>query len=144
MKLQLRRLEDKDCLLLFEWINDPEVRRNAFNSKEINLEEHKEWFYNIRKSDYSKIYVLEQENEPIGQIRFDREKDYWKISYSIDRRYRGQGLGTRILELGISKIKGKFRAWVKNGNPKSKKVFEKLGFVQVDRSEESVEYEIIT
>ncbi|MDT0644231.1 GNAT family N-acetyltransferase [Zunongwangia sp. F363] len=143
MKLQLRKVEEKDCLLLFKWINDPEVRKNALTPKEIGWEEHQEWFSNRTRSENTKLYILENEAEPVGQIRFDWENDYWKISYSVEKNSRGQGLGTKILELGLNKIDGKVKAWVKADNPKSKKIFEKLGFHQVAHLRESVEYELI-
>jgi len=42
--LVLRRVEEADCSLLWEWANEPEVRSASFSSTPIAWDEHREWF----------------------------------------------------------------------------------------------------
>lgn len=138
LDLELRQVLKNDCKLIFEWANDPLVRRNALNSQEIKWEDHLKWFHSRINDDKTKMYILVRETENIGQLRFEKENDYWKIDYSIDKRYRGMGMGKRIIELALREINGSVKAWVKQDNIASCKVFEKLGFVKESILNDSV------
>lgn len=128
--INLRPADKNDLNLIFEWANETDVRRNAFNTESIPWESHVNWFnYRIDNPDFC-MFIMEKNGVPIGQIRFERESDYWKIGYSIDAGNRGQGMGKKIVELGLEKLRGKFKAWVKKENTASCKVFERLGFRQ--------------
>ncbi|RMA65987.1 UDP-2,4-diacetamido-2,4,6-trideoxy-beta-L-altropyranose hydrolase [Ulvibacter antarcticus] len=130
--VSLRPANEKDMLLLFDWANDPDVRKNAFNSEKIELENHKKWYSNKIKDANTKILILEKDELPLGQIRFDKTDDNWTIDYSIDAKYRGLGLGGRIIELGIEHLKEDVKAIVKVDNIGSCKVFENLGFTNTN------------
>jgi UDP-2,4-diacetamido-2,4,6-trideoxy-beta-L-altropyranose hydrolase len=143
LNVNLRNLVEKDCQLMFNWANDPDVRNNAFQSENIIWKNHLDWFMDKMNNPNSQIYILERNGVSIGQIRFDKEKDYWKIDYSIDRNYRGLGMGTNIVKLGIKKIQGELKAWVKSNNMASRKVFENLGFRDVGKEDSIVEYSLI-
>lgn len=126
--LKIRSSSYEDCEYLFKWANDEDVRQNAFNSAPIPWEQHKEWFSKKISDINTKIFILELENTPVGQVRFEKESDYWKIDYSIKKEFRGKGFGKIILEKSIPEINGTLKAWVKIENVGSIKVFEKLGF----------------
>ena len=137
----LRKVNPKDCALLFEWVNDSDVRENALNNQKINWEEHKLWFSSKINDPSSKIFIFENDNTPVGQIRFDRKLDgIWDIDYSISKKYRGRGFGKEIVKLSLAEIEGTIRAIVKRKNVASGKVFEKLGFKIVKSDEEIIEY----
>lgn len=136
MDLRLRKIKKEDSVTLFKWTNDPTVRQNAFNTKPVEWEEHCKWFDSKFDSPESEIYLLLKEEEPVGQIRFDREEGYWKLSYSISREHRGQGLGKELVKLGLNEVQGKVKAWVKKDNPASLKVFDRLGFKRENSREE--------
>ena len=42
---------------------------------------------------------------PVGQIRFDRKKNFYYIDYSIDKTFRNFGLGKLIIKESIKKYK---------------------------------------
>lgn len=128
LNVTLRIAVKEDCQLLFDWANDSDVRNNAFNSAKISWDNHLNWFLDQLTHSDTQIFILERKGKSIGQIRFDREDDYWKIDYSIDRAYRGMGMGSKIIKLGVEKIEGRIKAWVKKENKVSCIVFEKLGF----------------
>ena len=134
---------DKDAKLLFDWANDSSVRLHAFNNEPIKWEEHLEWFQLKLKSVHSKIFILYLRNKPTGQIRFDYIKDCWEIDYSIDKLFRGKGLGKMIIELGISKFTPSYilKAKVKKDNVASLKVFQQLGFEQVSHESLTITFQ---
>jgi RimJ/RimL family protein N-acetyltransferase len=74
------------------------------------------------------------DNFPFGSIRFEFNDDEAILSYTIDKRYRGKGLGSIILKEGISVIqKEHFETkfifgYVHENNKSSKYSFLKAGF----------------
>ncbi|SHH20808.1 GNAT family N-acetyltransferase [Tepidibacter thalassicus] len=134
MDIQLRLANYKDCDLLFNWANDDLVRKNSFNSSKIDYSEHRKWFRSKIESNNSKIYICILNNKNIGQVRIDIEEHTGMINYSIDKDYRGLGIGTEILKL----IKSQFSnliliGRVKYGNIPSIKAFEKAGYIKFEK-----------
>ncbi|PJZ53375.1 hypothetical protein CH380_09250, partial [Leptospira adleri] len=75
---RLRTVTSKDESLLLRWANDPSVRQMAFNSTEISVEDHKNWFNSKLNDLKSSIYILEDFDTPVGLIRFDfNEEDQY-------------------------------------------------------------------
>lgn len=130
----LRRATKADTALYFEWVNDESVRANAIQSKLISWESHVEWFKSkIETPEITKLFILELSNTPIGQIRFDlNEQKEWVISYSVSKRFRGQGHGKKIISMGLCELSegSRVKAIVKPENTPSIKVFEGLGFIK--------------
>lgn len=134
------RLAHKDDMeLLFDWGNDRAVRQNAVNMRNIDWEEHREWFLNILKSPLVRIYILETEGQPVGQVRLEYMEGGWRISYDVDRSQRGKGYGTELIRFVDYLLKsgdlGKEAlvwAQVKKVNVTSQKIFEKLGYVKTE------------
>lgn len=139
MALCLRRATVEDEILLLEWANDPETRRNAFSSGQIAVEEHRAWFAR-RLADPSTclmIFVESPSGIAVGHVRFDRTGEDWIISYMLGPQFRRRGLGRRILELALEEAarevpSGGYVALVKVDNQASLRIFEQLGFAQVE------------
>ena len=91
------------------------------------------WFNSILTTKDSKLFVLQLLEKPVGQIRFEKIDDHWVIDFSIDKSYRGRGLGQIVIKMGLSKftVPANFVAQVKENNIPSINVFKKLGFIQV-------------
>lgn len=98
-KVYLRKAEWKDVDLLFEWANDSEVRKNSFNTANIEYEEHKRWFENCIQDENIDVYICYLDADPIGQVRLNYNNETAVISYSIAKKYRGQGFGGVIIKL---------------------------------------------
>lgn len=134
MILEFKRAVEKDCDLLFNWVNDIDVRKNSFNNDKISYENHIKWFGNKMKSDKSYIFILYLDKIPVGQVRIDIERGVGIISYSIDKDYRGKGLAVimlRCLEMEIKNSKnliGELVGLVKCNNIASEKIFEELKY----------------
>lgn len=132
--ISFRAISPSDCDLLYEWANDESVRKNAFNSDKIDYESHKKWFQSKLDSKNTLIYIILKANNPIGQIRIGIENDYGIIDYSIDYKYRGQGLGKSSLKTIGNRVKNdcttlkKLVGRVKFDNVSSQKAFESANF----------------
>ena len=123
-----RSIQKEDCLKIFEIANDDEVRKSSFSSEKIPLEDHKKWFDNILNDDSVKFYVLEYENDLIGQLRLDFDEKYPVISISLNKKYRGLGLSKILLSKGLELIDGKVIAYIKKENTRSISFFKSMGF----------------
>jgi RimJ/RimL family protein N-acetyltransferase len=132
--MELRKVCSTDAELLFNWVNDFEVRKNSINSGLIIWEDHIKWLQSKIESYDTLFYIAKFDNIEVGQIRFEFNKDCFVIDYSIDKSYRAKGLGRLLIQSGVKRIeeetdkKLKFIAIVKNDNIASNKIFEKMGF----------------
>lgn len=136
--LSIRCVQKSDCQLLWEWANDPEVRRWAFRPKPISWEEHANWFNHKMSDPGCSIYIFEHEQGlPVAQIRFEIQGDNKSafVDISIAREKRGRGYGVQALKLGCQKFLEGHRditiiALIKRQHQVSRSVFEKVGFVE--------------
>ena len=131
--LWLRRTVWDDCLLYFEWVNDPLVRNNSLKSDQIPFNEHSDWFRNRITSPDSRMYVGIFADKPVGQVRFERNAHgAWKVGFSISPPCRGQGLGSELLRLAVARqrVLGELPivATAKEHNTASCRCFESIGF----------------
>ena len=132
--ISLREATIEDVDILFEWANDPVVRKNSFNTKPIPYEDHRKWFDKVLSDDSVIQFIMMEEETPVGQIRLNVNGDEAEIGYSIAAAYRGHGYGHMILKLVLEKIESshtgikKLIAKVKPDNSASKRLFESEGY----------------
>lgn len=143
MAIKLREITESDCLRLFNWANEKDSRRNSLNQEPIEWEDHKKWFGLKMASPDSKIFILEDDDTAVGQVRYDKKNGFWEIAFFVDKEYRGKGYGKLLIEKSFDRIDGSIRAVVKVGNIASKKVFEGLNFKTNSVDENVVEYLLI-
>lgn len=119
--------------IYFHWVNDPSVRKNAFNSDPVIWQEHCNWFdRKLSDPDCHMWVLLTRSGLPVGQIRLEPVKGEHLIAFSIDQLFRARGLGTILLErmlAEICRIKTVKRVVgeVKAGNKASVSAFRKTG-----------------
>lgn len=134
MQGYLRRATLEDSRLLFEWANDPVVRKNSFSTKEITWEEHKIWFEKVLKNEDCMQYIYMHDKEPIGQVRIQIAGDEALIGYSICASVRGKGYGKKLLVVLSEQVKKDFPnvrkliGKVKPENIASQKAFTHSGY----------------
>jgi len=132
--LILRNAEPTDCKMVWEWINDPDVRSVSFTQDPIPLDHHRAWF-SAALSDPAVVYylALEQGTCPIGQARFRIENQDATISVLVAPGHRRRSLGSHLIhdateklfaETGVENVK----AFIKTGNEVSRKAFARAGY----------------
>jgi UDP-2,4-diacetamido-2,4,6-trideoxy-beta-L-altropyranose hydrolase len=135
-KLWLRTACAEDARLIWEWANDPGARSVSFSPEPIPWERHVRWFTEKLNDGDCEYYVALNEDEtPVGQIRFDVKEKRATVSLSLDSRYRGMGYGSAMIALAARKV---FRsrevelihAYVKMDNAASLRAFSKASFRQ--------------
>ena len=135
LNLIIRPVCENDEIQLLEWVNDPLVRKNSFNSVAIKKITHHEWF-SSHLNNYSqcRMFIAEtRDGVAIGQIRFENKDLDWMIDYSIDSAFRGNKLGMRMLKMALEKFRedcpgSRFLGFVKKENVSSLNIFKELGF----------------
>lgn len=139
--ITLRDAVWEDRGVLFEWRNDLLTRRNSFNSRVVAWEDHIDWFRKRLQDDSTRIYMAFSPicDTLVGVIRFDFESpQVATISIQTAPFNRRQGYGQAILDAGVDRVFGstmaeELTAEIKIPNPGSEKIFERGGFVDVDK-----------
>lgn len=133
--MKLRRVTRDDSMLLWNWVNDPQVRAASFHSEPISEAEHSRWFEAKLNNPNTAIYVAEDGGgTALGHLRFEwsREDDA-EISISIAAGKRGSGIACTLIrkatemaarDVGLRQ----FHAYIKPENRASIRAFEKAGF----------------
>ncbi len=133
--LSLRRVEEGDCRLLWEWANESAVRLASFCSAPIAWDEHREWFTKKLGDERILMFIAtDKQGVPVGQVRFEttnpREAD---IDISITAEKRGRGLGAPLIEKAVQAAFERMdlirvHGFVKAGNRTSAQAFERADF----------------
>lgn len=138
MRLTHRPATPADVDLYFAWANDPDTRRQSFQSEPILFETHQAWFSRRLTDPDSLLLVFENEaTEPVGQVRFERnDANEVIIGLSVDDRFRGQGLASRLIESSCVACAEQWGnctifAFIKPDNQASVRAFLRVGFESV-------------
>ncbi|MDH3705372.1 MAG: bifunctional UDP-2,4-diacetamido-2,4,6-trideoxy-beta-L-altropyranose hydrolase/GNAT family N-acetyltransferase [Acidimicrobiia bacterium] len=99
--IELRPAQCDDAALLFEWANDPAVRAASFSSDPIVWDDHRRWLHDRLADPDHQLFIGEVEQEPIGQIRFDRvDCDHLRVGVSLAAAARGRHLAAPFIAAG--------------------------------------------
>ncbi|MEB3828470.1 UDP-2,4-diacetamido-2,4,6-trideoxy-beta-L-altropyranose hydrolase [Phormidium sp. CCY1219] len=132
--LKLRPVREEDCELIWHWTNDPVIRSVSFSSEYIPWKDHVQWFTSKLGDRNCVFYIaLNQDDVPIGQVRYEIRNQEATISLGLAEPFRGRGYGSRIMLLICQKIEQdaaikKIHAYAKPNNLASINVFLKSGF----------------
>lgn len=132
--LRLKAACEDDCILVWKWVNDPDVRAVSFCSEPIFWKHHVQWFKSKIIDPHCLLYIgINSNNVPIGQIRYDIKSNEAVVSISINHNFRNQGYGSRLIALGCKQLFHdslitKINAYIKLNNQASIRSFCKAGF----------------
>ena len=101
--LSLVIVSNKHKDLLFDWRNEKNAVKNSISNKTVIYNEHQKWFRNRLKIKPVLFWILKKNKSYVGVIRLDKKKIYYYLSYSIDRRFRKKGFGSKIIEKMLEK-----------------------------------------
>lgn len=135
--LRLRLVNPEDCRFLYEWRNHPNARVASRFTKEIPYEEHMKWFSDSLNNQNRKIYIALEDEQRIGQVRFDKENGEAEVSITINPERYGQGYGSALIKMCSEKYFAEesdievLRAEIRPENPASIKIFQNSGYNRV-------------
>lgn len=132
--LVCRTARTEDVVQYFNWVNDPLVRSTAINTDPIAWEEHVSWFGDRVNDENCLLLFFSLRNVPCGQVRFQIDGGHAVVSISIDPRYRGKKLATRMLRIAEYQLRSRYSsvslvsAFIRPDNIASQKSFKHSGF----------------
>jgi UDP-2,4-diacetamido-2,4,6-trideoxy-beta-L-altropyranose hydrolase len=101
VRVNIRKAQTKDCWDIWQWRNHPEARRWSFSQRKIGLNHHEQWFRKCLMDTDVVIYVAEDKTgHKIGQLRFNKNKDFSVISVNLNPQFYGKGYGARMIRKG--------------------------------------------
>jgi len=129
---------------------DKEDRKNIRGWFEASLDPEKYKELHLKAGTKAKYWVAidEETNKVIGTTglyTYDKEKDIiWFGWYCVDPKYRGKGVGSKLLDFTIKKAKETGRRYLKlytTDSPeeaKAHKLYDKKGFKTIERKEDTM------
>ena len=130
--ISFRRAEKEDVLKVFNWSNDLLVRQNSFNSEPIELENHKNWFFEKIKDKNTLFLIALVNNKPAGVVRYEIHKEHSIVGIMVSKEFRGQNLASEFLiksaENYFSQYALPVLAYIKKDNTASLNSFCKAGY----------------
>jgi UDP-2,4-diacetamido-2,4,6-trideoxy-beta-L-altropyranose hydrolase len=135
-RIRLRKATAKDSPDVLHWRNDPIAIAVSFQKKCVCYREHAQWYADVLGDKRRRLFIAVNEGgQKIGMIRFDILGDkYAEVSIIIAPAMRGQGFGSKIIDLGTGAMKGfNLIARAKDTNHSSVKVFKKSGYQELFR-----------
>lgn len=131
----LRPVRFTDALFLLSWKNDPATRKNSIVTEdEIRFSDHLKWLKKRLKSPG--FYIIMDDNKMCGDIRFDIG-DEIEVSIRMSPLFRGKGIATKALKLGMQLHPNNLVAKIVWGNLPSYNLFTSAGFIPYALVEEN-------
>src|SRR3989338_2619752 len=134
IEFEFRPASLADSELLFVWRNDPSAYQNFFSAKSVSRDEHIDWLAKTLANPNRHLYIILNQTQVIGQVRFDVEDSVAEISITTASEQRGIGHGTKIIfaasQYFFSQVTGvkKIFAEIKSNNQVSINAFTKAGY----------------
>ena len=140
MKIQIRRMEEKDISKIYEYIHKKYVEKHYPTAQEQQWEAHSLWYHFVLHSNSYFFYILEKEGELLGTIRYELEEDKAIVSIFVREEYRGKGYAKFALLESKAKLLEEvetelveLEAVILKENEISQRLFQSCGFVPVKR-----------
>jgi len=111
----------EDCDKVWQWRNHPSVRRFSIDTKEINLDRHREWFQRVLKSRKQVLLIALRNEEEVGVLRFDMDPKtrVGTISIYVKPGKHHRGIGTEMMKAG--------ERWLRERRPSTKRIMATVG-----------------
>jgi UDP-2,4-diacetamido-2,4,6-trideoxy-beta-L-altropyranose hydrolase len=127
--IEIRMANTDDLLSLFNWRNHSSIRAVSKNLETISWEEHQKWFKNVINSNEQVLLLGENNEDPIGVVRFDKHAEFSEVSIYLVPDANNSGQGKNLLSSAELWIKEKcpvitgIRASVLGHNVQSQQMF---------------------
>ena len=149
MTARLRAAGAADGALLFEWVNSPDSLANKERTKRpIPRAEHERWFAKRLNDPATRIWIVEADDQPIGQVRLQCKAGVAEVDIYIATEWRGQGHARAALRDAIAHFRQNESdrpvvARVLTDNSASLALFESLGFAVARKDAAVREYRLV-
>ena len=128
MNVILKSVDKKDWDFILDLRN--ESRKYFLQNEIITKKTHYNYMEKNLNNPRFKIWIIYSEKQKLGYVRL-LDTD---LSTVLIEKYRGKGLGSIALKMGIEKCKelgiDKLTAMIRDDNPASFNLYSKLGFIQ--------------
>ena len=135
MNIEIYKTEEKHLDFYYLWVNKKDsIEHKLHTTSKIEYKEHCEWFKHRIQDVNTKMWVVKEGKNFIGQIRLQKSTSiYYDIDIYIVKKYRGNNSASNALEavLNIFLIRP-IRAIVKKYNITSYNFFKKNSFILHD------------
>lgn len=135
--VRLRPARPSDDHLLWQWANEATTRAMSFSAAPIPWEQHRAWFTRKLSDASCHFYIaVDEQDTPLGQVRFDVDENEAVISVSIDPAFRGRGYAAAMIanacrSLSHRDLVRRIHAYIKPENVASRRTFAKAGFAEI-------------
>lgn len=133
-QIKVRPAAAQDCDRIHAWRNAPAVRAMSRDDGEIPLAEHRAWFEGVLRCTDRPLLIGEDDEGPLGVVRFDIQGEQAEVSIYVAAPRLGQGLGTGLLlaaEAWLARQRpdvSTIHAETLAGNAPSRRLFEQGGY----------------
>ena len=109
-----------------------------FDSRSVTAAAQRKWFARLQTQTEVEFYVIWIDAEPIGMVSVTETEDAVEIgNLSLAEPYQGRGL-MQAACCQLMRPDRSYRARLKPENDRSRRLFERLGFVPADECQENV------
>ena len=148
--VELRKLREDDCNLIFSWISNPELRKMTGTRGEPDKESHIHWFHQKMMDTKNAIYMMMYEGVPVGLIGTNEintlDKNANIYLYVGDNSYRKKGIAyqavNQLIDILVAEYHcHKITATIRSYNEPSIHLFTKCGFVCEGMQKDQIIYD---
>jgi len=140
--IELRPATSADADQLLDWVNTPDsLAGKLATSAPIDHPTHLAWLARRLADPETRLWVIECDHLPIGQLRAEWRAGAWEIDIFLAPIARGSGHAGRALFAGLAQLGNVARARVRHSNVASQRLFERAGFRRTATMPEHIVYE---
>lgn len=135
-QITLRRALPADSRSIWEWRNDPLVRRHSRSSDAIAWDAHEDWFARTLGDSTRTLLVASSREQPVAVVRFDAQGPSAEISIYLTPGHHGRGIGPHVLTAAEHWLHEhvpavcEVRAYVRAENEASSAAFTQAGYLR--------------
>lgn len=134
LAIRLRPMTAGDAALLFAWVNSPDSLAASLDTQApVARDVHEDWVATRLADPLTRIWIVEQDDAPVGSIRFQDKGDGPEVAIYIDAPARDAGIAGAALGLALDAARvvwpgAQAIARVRPDNVASQRLFGRAGF----------------
>ncbi|MEQ9490361.1 MAG: GNAT family N-acetyltransferase [Alphaproteobacteria bacterium] len=139
VSVDIRKATLDDAGTIFEWRNNPKIIERGAVGNTVTWDEHLAWLTGRLAKYDSRVFIIEEQGEPIGVLRFDGLPNAC-VSIYLDPDKVGSGRGVAALLSGCRLIwddlsPDRIVADVLVANDNARRAFLKAGFIETGETD---------